>query len=136
MSSQRSARAHTNVWVMGCMRMLTDTVSLRLQISSRCACYKHTGKPLFIQCGYWEELCSPYAVLNPSPTLDKNLASMGPGIVSSVGVGVWNKAPEALPDSNTILDTFQSVMYTTGMLVMQHSLTHNLGGGGLYTRQG
>ena len=47
-------------------------------------------------------------VPNPSPTLDKNLASMGPGILSSVGVGVWRKAPEALPDSNTTLDTFSA----------------------------
>ena len=45
---------------------------------------------------------------NPSPTLDKNLASMGPGISSSIGVGVWRKAPEACPGSNTTLDTFQS----------------------------
>ena len=45
---------------------------------------------------------------NPSPTLDKNLASMGPGILSSIGVGVWRKAPEAFPGSSTTLDTFQS----------------------------
>ena len=49
----------------------------------------------------------PMRVPNPSPTLDKNLASMGPGIISSIGVGVWRKAPEAFPDSNTTLDTFQ-----------------------------
>ena len=53
---------------------------------------------------------SPKRVPNPSPTLDKNLASMGPGILSSVGVGVWGKAPETFPDSNTTLDTFQSAM--------------------------
>ena len=47
---------------------------------------------------------------NPSPALDKTLASMGPGILSSTGVGVWKKAPEAFPDSNTTLDTFQSAM--------------------------
>ena len=51
----------------------------------------------------------PMHVPNPSPTLDKNLASMGPGILSSIGVGVWRKAPEAFPDSNTTLDTFQSL---------------------------
>ena len=45
---------------------------------------------------------------NLSPTLDKNLASMGPGILSSIGVGVWRKAPEAFLGSNTTLDTFQS----------------------------
>ena len=50
----------------------------------------------------------PIRMPNPSPTPDKNLASMGPGILSSVGVGVWRKAPEAFPDSNTTLDTFQS----------------------------
>ena len=33
---------------------------------------------------------------------------MGPEILSSVGVGVWGKAPEASPISNTPLDTFQS----------------------------
>ena len=41
-------------------------------------------------------------------TLNKNLASMGPGILSSIGVGVWRKAPKAFPGSNTTLDTFQS----------------------------
>ena len=61
----------------------------------------------------------PIQMPNPSPTLDKNLASMGPGILSSVGVGVWRKAPEAFPgvwrkapeafpDSNATMDTFQS----------------------------
>ena len=33
---------------------------------------------------------------------------MGPGILSTIGVGVWRKAPEAFPDSNTTLDTCQS----------------------------
>ena len=47
---------------------------------------------------------------NPSPTLDKNLASMGAGILSSIGVGVWRRAPEEFPGSNTTLDTFQSAM--------------------------
>ena len=50
----------------------------------------------------------PMRMPNPSPTLDKNLASMGPGILSSIEAGVWRKAPEAFPDSNTTLDTFQS----------------------------
>ena len=50
----------------------------------------------------------PIRMPNPSSTLDKNLASMGPGILSSIGVGVWRKAPEAFPGSNTTLDTFQS----------------------------
>ena len=52
----------------------------------------------------------PIRMPNPSPTLDKNLASMGPGFLSSIGVGVWRKAPEAFPGSNTTLDTFQSVI--------------------------
>ena len=38
------------------------------------------------------------------------------GISSSIGVGVWRKAPEALPDSNTTLDTFQSSIITHGFL--------------------
>ena len=50
---------------------------------------------------------------DPSPTLDKNLASTGPGILSSIGVGVWTKAPEAFPDSNTTLDTLQSASFCT-----------------------
>ena len=52
----------------------------------------------------------PIQMPNPSPTLDKNLASMGPGISSSIGVGVWRQAPEAFPGSNTTLDTFQSAI--------------------------
>ena len=51
----------------------------------------------------------PMRVPHPSPTLDKNLASMGPGILSSIGAGVWRKAPEAFPDANTTLDTCQRV---------------------------
>ena len=49
---------------------------------------------------------------NPSPTLDKYLASMGAGILSSIGVGVWRKSPEAFPGSNTTLDTFQSASFS------------------------
>ena len=37
-------------------------------------------------------------------------AGVGKSILSSIGVGVWRKAPEALPDSNTTLDTFQSLI--------------------------
>ena len=73
------------------------------------------GKPIFIECGCREELCSPHAGAKPSPTLDKDLASMGPGILSSIGVGVWRKAPEAFPDSNTTLDTCQSVKVPAGI---------------------
>ena len=53
----------------------------------------------------------PRRMPNPSPTLDKNLASMGPGILSSIGVGVWRKAPEAFPGPNTTLDIFQSATF-------------------------
>ena len=35
---------------------------------------------------------------------------MGLGILYSIVVGVWRKAPEAFPDSNTTLDTFQSLI--------------------------
>ena len=45
----------------------------------------------------------PLRVPNPSPTLDKNLASMVPGILSSIGVGVWRNRSGAFPDSNTYI---------------------------------
>ena len=53
--------------------------------------------------GCWEELRSPSytRVPNRSPTLDKNLASMGPGILSSIGIGVWREALEASPKNNS-----------------------------------
>ena len=47
------------------------------------------GRVVFSLCG-----CQ-----NPSPTLGENLASMGPGMLSSIGVGVWKKVPEAFSDS-------------------------------------
>ena len=63
---------------------------------------------------------------NPGPTLDKNLASMGPEILSSVGVGVGRKAPEASPDSNTTLDTFQSAIKgVTGRDAIVHNRRRN-----------
>ena len=58
----------------------------------------------------------PIRVPNPSPTLDKDLASIGPAILSSIGGGVWRKAPETSPDSNTTLDTFQSARIRTLMI--------------------
>ena len=58
----------------------------------------------------------PIRMPNPSPTLDKNLASMGPGFLSSIGVGVWRKAPEAFPGSNTTLHTFQSAILSPSQL--------------------
>ena len=48
-------------------------------------------------------------VPNPSPRLDKNLAFMAPGILSSIGVGGWKKGPEPFSDSNTTPDIFQHV---------------------------
>ena len=71
------------------------------------------GNQFFIQCGCRED---PIRVPNPNPTLDKNLASMGPGILSSIGVGVWRKAPEAYPDSHTTLDTCQSSIPVFNMI--------------------
>ena len=38
---------------------------------------------------------------------------MGPGILSSIGVGVWRNAPMAFPDPNAALDTFQSAKRRT-----------------------
>ena len=71
------------------------------------------GRPTFIQCRCWEELCSLSLSLSkrfpdPSPVLDKNRAPMGPEILSSTGAGVCTKAPEAFPDSSSVLDKFQS----------------------------
>ena len=43
-------------------------------------------------------------VPNPSPTLEKNRAPMGPGILSSIGAGVWRKAPSTFPDSNSVVE--------------------------------
>ena len=68
----------------------------------------NSAPSVIIQCGCWEELCSPYTRAKLQPNTGQNLASMGPGILSSSGVGVWRKAPEAYPDSNTTLDKFQS----------------------------
>ena len=68
----------------------------------------YLGNRLLPSAGVGKSCVLPIRVPKPSPTLDKNLASMGPGILSSVGVGVWRKAPEAFPDSNATLDTFQS----------------------------
>ena len=67
------------------------------------------GNRFLSSAGVGKSCVLPIRVPNPSPTLDKNLASMGPGILSSIGVGVWRKGSEAFPDSNTTLDTFQSV---------------------------
>ena len=70
------------------------------------------GRPIFIQCGCWGDLCSPYEVARPqaapSPVLDKNRAPMGPEILSSTWAGLWRKAPMAFPDSSSVLDIFQS----------------------------
>ena len=48
---------------------------------------------------------------NPSLVLDKNRAPMGPEIISNTGAGVWRKAPKPSPDSSSVLDEFQSVIY-------------------------
>ena len=46
----------------------------------------------------------------PSPVLDKNRAPMGPEMLSSTGAGVYRKAPEAFPDSSSVLDESQSAI--------------------------
>ena len=66
------------------------------------------GRPIFIQCRYWEDFALSMRVPNPSPVLDKNPAPMGPEILSSTGAGVWRKAPMAFPDSSSVPDKFQS----------------------------
>ena len=52
---------------------------------------------------------------DPSPVLDKNLAPMGPEILSSTGAGVWGKAPMAFPDSSSVLDKFLSARTTSAL---------------------
>ena len=45
-----------------------------------------------------------------TPVLDKNRAPMGPEILSCTGAVVWRKVPMAFPDSNFVLDIFQSAI--------------------------
>ena len=59
------------------------------------------GNRFISSAGVGKSCVLPIRVPNPSPTLDKYLASMGPGILSSIGVGVWRKAPEAFPQHCT-----------------------------------
>ena len=40
--------------------------------------------------------------------MDQNLATMGPRILSSTGVGFWRRAPEPFPDFSSVQDKFQS----------------------------
>ena len=50
-------------------------------------------------------------VVNCSPVLDKNIAPMSPEILFSTWAGVWRKAPGAFPDSNSVLDKYQSANF-------------------------
>ena len=52
---------------------------------------ENLGNRFLSSMGVGKSCVLPILVPNPSPTLDKNLASMGPGILSSVGVGVWGE---------------------------------------------
>ena len=61
------------------------------------------GNRFLSSAGVGKSCVLPIRVPNPSPTLDKNLASMGPGTLSSIGVEAWRKAAETIPDSNTTL---------------------------------
>ena len=49
---------------------------------------------------------------NPSPVLDKNRAPIGPQILSSTGAGVWRKAPKGFRDSSSVLEKFQSAIFS------------------------
>ena len=50
-------------------------------------------------------VCSAMRVAKLQPNTGQNLLhAIGPGILSSIVVGVWRKAPEAFPDSNTTVD--------------------------------
>ena len=71
---------------------------------------------------YGREDFSDMRLPNPSQVLDKNLAPIGPEILSSTKAGVWGKAPMAFPDSGSVLDKSQSankgecVSVTRGLL--------------------
>ena len=58
--------------------------------------------------GAGENCARPMRLPDPRPELVKNRAPMGPEILSSIGAGVWRKAPVAFPDSSSVLDKFQS----------------------------
>ena len=55
----------------------------------------------------------PMRVPNTSPVLEKNLAPIGPGILSSIGAGVWRRGPVVFPDSSSVLHKFQFVILVT-----------------------
>ena len=57
------------------------------------------GKPIFTQGRAVFSLCR---CQTPAPHWIENLASMGPGILSSIGFGVWRKRSGVFPDSNII----------------------------------
>ena len=63
-----------------------------------------------------------------SPVLDKNLAPMGPEILSNTRAGVWRKAPKAFPDSSSVLDKFQSAIC---VVAFKHFNTEQMGAEGL-----
>ena len=67
-----------------------------------------SGRPIFIQCGYWRELCSPYEVARPSPILDKIVRLRVQKFYPILGLGSGEKVPMAFPDSTSVLDEFQS----------------------------
>ena len=56
-----------------------------------------------------ENCALPMRVPNPIPVLHKNRALIGPEMLYITGAGVKWKAPKAFPNSNSVLDKFQSV---------------------------
>ena len=47
---------------------------------------------------------------NPGPALDKILAPIGTDMLSSAEAGVSSKAAGSFPNSNSVLDEFQSAI--------------------------
>ena len=68
----------------------------------------YVGDRFLSSAGTGKKCALSIRVPNPSPVLDKNRAPMGPELLSNTGAGVWRKAPKRFPDSNSILDKFQS----------------------------
>ena len=62
------------------------------------------GSRFLSSAGVGRSCALPTRVPSPSPTLDKTLAPMGPGVLSSIGTGVWRESSGAFPESNTVLD--------------------------------
>ena len=71
-----------------------------------------SGRPIFIQCRYWEELRSVYEVSRLQPSTGWKSCTHGSRYFYPVlGLGPGERAPMAFPDSSSVLDKFQSASF-------------------------